>query len=340
MRLAPRVGRAVLARALESNGASFLGASILSSAYGVIGRRGVCRPLDVPANVRVIGVGGSTLGGSGKTPIAMAIARTLAERGARVALVGHAYRARPGFARVVTTYDDVHEVGDEALLAARELAHLGVEVIVGRTRQDAVSFASRRAYWLVLDGMLQSRPHRLTRSVLTLDARAPWGSGRFPPLGDLRAPCDALLVAADLVGLVRDERDTERIPFEAHGKRAFEISTYTDRVTDPGGRVIALTEIAATRLGLLVALARPQRIEACLERRGIRPVVTLALADHERPTGFDIDRALSATPPVDAWVTTAKCATKLPRAIRGAPVWALDYRIELPYSLISAVLNE
>jgi tetraacyldisaccharide 4'-kinase len=340
MRLAPRGVRAVLARALESNGASFFGAAILSSAYGAIGRRTVCRPLDFPASVRVIGVGGSTLGGSGKTPIAIAIARALAERGERVVLVGHAYRARPGFDRVVSTSDHVREVGDEALLAARALAPIGVEVIVSTTRREAVSFASRRARWLVLDGMLQSRPHRLTRAVLALDARAPWGSERFPPSGDLRAPRDALLDAADLVALVRDERDTEPIPIESHGKRVFEILTHADRVTDRGGRSVPLTEIAPTRLGLLVAVARPQRIEACLARRGIRPAVTLALADHERPTEFDIDRALSAAPQVDAWVTTAKCATKLPDAIRGAPVWALDYRVELSDSLISAVVNE
>src|SRR6476469_6825755 len=109
--------------------------SLLASAYGAISRRGVCRPLEIPEGARIIGVGGATLGGSGKTPVAIEIARSLAARGEHVALVGHAYRARPRFARVVEVSDDVREVGDEALLAARMLAPLGVEVIVSSTRQ-------------------------------------------------------------------------------------------------------------------------------------------------------------------------------------------------------------
>ena len=130
----------------------------------------------------MIGVGGATLGGSGKTPLALAVARALAERGESVAFVGHAYRARPRFARVVAISDDVREVGDEALLAARTLSPLGVEVIVASTRQAAVSFASRRARCLVVDGLLQTQPRRLARSVLVLDAQAPWGNARFPPV--------------------------------------------------------------------------------------------------------------------------------------------------------------
>ena len=43
---------------------------------------------------------------------------TRARAGARVALVGHAYRATPGRARVVAPDDALHEVGDEALVAA------------------------------------------------------------------------------------------------------------------------------------------------------------------------------------------------------------------------------
>ena len=59
------------------------------------------RPVRVPDGVRTVTVGGATLGGSGKTRIAIAIARALASRGERVVLVGHAYRARPVFARFV-----------------------------------------------------------------------------------------------------------------------------------------------------------------------------------------------------------------------------------------------
>src|SRR5271155_2411411 len=100
----------------------------LSLAWGEVSTRTLVRTLVVPGHVRVVAVGGATLGGSGKTPLAIACARELARQGARVAFVGHAYRARPGRARVVLPSDALDEVGDEALVAALELAGEGVAV--------------------------------------------------------------------------------------------------------------------------------------------------------------------------------------------------------------------
>src|SRR5512141_3039268 len=64
-------------------------------------RAAVARPLDIPSGVVTIGVGGSTLGGSYRTPVAIALAARLG-RSARVALVSHGYGARVRAPRVVT----------------------------------------------------------------------------------------------------------------------------------------------------------------------------------------------------------------------------------------------
>ena len=100
-----------------------------ATAWASVAGRTVVRRLDLPPRTRVITVGGATLGGSGKTPLAMACAAELAARGARVALVGHAYRANPRAARIVVPNDSLQEVGDEALLAARTLGPAGIGVI-------------------------------------------------------------------------------------------------------------------------------------------------------------------------------------------------------------------
>jgi len=337
MKVISAFSRASVARTLESHRAAWPGAGLLASAYGAFSRRGVCRPLEIPDATRVIGVGAATLGGSGKTPLALAVARALAERGESVAFVGHAYRARPRFARVVAISDDVRAVGDEALLAARTLSPLGIEVIVAATRQAAVSFAARRARCLVVDGLLQTQPQRLARSVLVLDAEAPWGNTRFPPAGDLRAPCDALLDAADLVAVVRDETSPASANLDAGDKRLFEVVTRVDQVRDGDGRAVALGELASRRAGLLVAVARPQRMADTLARRGIHLAATIAFGDHDQPSTAYLERAVSAASSVDLWLTTAKCATKLPHAIRGIPVFVLDHRLEVPDGLISAI---
>ena len=187
--------RASLARRLEEGAPGSRLAGLAAVAWGALARAE--RPLRIPAGVRLIGVGGAVLGGAGKTPVAIAVARALASRGEPVALIGHAYRAHPGRPRVVHAGDPVAVVGDDALAAARLLDGTSAAVIVAPRRQDAVDHAAALGHRvLVADGLLQAAPRRLAAALLVLDALAPWGAGACPPAGDLRALPAALLSAA------------------------------------------------------------------------------------------------------------------------------------------------
>ncbi len=314
--------RAFVGRRLERGLPASRLARFASSAWGVWSGRSVARPLRLPAGVRVIGVGGAVLGGAGKTPVAIALARALADRGEGPALVGHAYRASPGRARVVLPGDAVTVVGDDALAAARALAGVA-RVVVAPTRQAAVDLAAGLGHRVIIvDGLLQAAPDRLASAVLVLDALAPWGSGACPPAGDLRAPCEALLAAANLVGAVL-QGGAAADPSLPAG--VVPIPSRIGGAVAASGERIPLAALAGLRLGLLVAVARPERIVSALAREGIRPRMTVFLADHAgalSPGG-------GAGVEVEAWLTTARCATKLPEAIDGAPVLALDHRVDV-----------
>jgi len=301
----------------------------LALVWGRASASRVRRSLSIPRGVRVIGVGGATLGGSCKTPLAMALARALAERDERVAFIGHAYRAKPGSARIVGTADDIRDVGDEALLAARTLAPFGVEVVVGTTRQEAVDLASRRATSLVIDGVLQTRPEPLARSLLSLDFRRPWGNGRHPPAGDLRAPARALLAATDAVILAGDE-DTDTTA----------VRWGIDRAIAADGSEIPLSNLRGTSFGLLLAIARPERVTRALARRGLYPAARIELADHAVPSTAELERAAAKEQRVKVWLTTAKCAIKLPSAVVGSPVLVLDHRVDMPKTLVDWALSK
>jgi tetraacyldisaccharide 4'-kinase len=323
------IGLAPLSRWLESSGRRSPGLEMVASAWSAISASRVRRKLTLPHGSKVIGIGGTTLGGSYKTPFAIAVARALAERGERVALVGHAYRAKPGSARGVAPADEVRLVGDEALLAARILGPLGIDVVVADSRRAALDFAARRAEWLVADGLLQARPHRIARSMLVVDEISPWGSGRCPPAGDLRAPRPALLAATDALVVVADEvTSSSRAKSSIHG------------AIDPSGATVALSELGGAPFGLLLAIARPDRVVRSLARRGLRAAATIELADHAAPTLSELEQAASRTERVEAWLTTQKCAVKLPHRIGRAPILALDHRIELPKALVDWALSK
>jgi tetraacyldisaccharide 4'-kinase len=316
--------RGAVARRLERGVGRTAAERLASAAWEAWTDRSLARPLDIPTGVRVVGVGSAVLGGAGKTPVAIALVRALAARGERAALIGHAYRASPDVPRAVRSEDPVGLVGDDALAAAR-LLNGAADVVVAPTRQAAVDHAASRGHRvLVLDGPLQTAPERLDLAVLVLDAARPWGGGACPPVGDLRASRAALLRAADIVALV-DAGGEEQSGEAPHG--AVRIPTHVAGAVSADGEVSSLEAVSALRVGLLLAIARPERVVTGLARAGITPVASFRLADHGVPSAGILAEAARA--PVDAWLTTARCATKLPADIGGRPVLALDHRVEV-----------
>ena len=293
------------ARALETGLWDGFVSRALASALAPIATRGLVRPATVPPEIGLVCVGGATLGGSGKTRVAIACARELAARGTRVALVGHAYRAAPRSARVVSTDEALDDVGDEALVCARELAGAYVPVVIGPTRQAAIDHAvqlSPKPAAIVLDGPIAVRGRSRERSVslLSVDANRPWGSGRLPPAGDLRAPREVLL---------------------GHADHVVSVDAMPAAVRWPSGDRAPLAMLRTMSIGLFTAIARPDRLVRALAAAGVRPRELVSVADHGAPGGA---RALLRQARVDAWVATAKCALHLDGLSLGVPVGVLE----------------
>jgi len=278
-------------RTLERGGLrNAASAALLARGWGRLAR------VETPLTFRapVLCVGGATLGGSGKTPLAIACARFLAERGRRVVLVSHAYRASPPRApRRVDAADDATVVGDEAVECARALGPLA-DVLVAARRQDAVD-AAADADVVVLDGPLQLAPRRATLSLLAVDADEPWGSGACPPAGDLRARKAALLRAADRVVSVRG----------------------ASRGAFVRGELVPFEALRAARVGLATGIARPGRVLRLLERHGVKPELVVESADHA-PLSLPRARDL-------LWLLTPKDAAR--SSFDGG---VLEYHLDLP----------
>ncbi len=145
----------------------------------------------------VVSVGGLTVGGAGKTPVAARLAVLLAARGLRVVLASRGYRG--GSREAVTLVSDGEHLhaslaksGDESLVLASHAP--GIPVLIGRDRRvvghHAVSVFG--AEILVIDDGFQH--HRLTRDLdlVCVDGQAGFGNGRVLPAGPLREPLSSL----------------------------------------------------------------------------------------------------------------------------------------------------
>jgi tetraacyldisaccharide 4'-kinase len=298
--------------------------------WGGLLDRWVVRRLAAPPGAFVVAVGGSTLGGSGKTPLAIACAAELARAGARCVLVGHAYRAAPRRARFVQPGDRLDEVGDEALVAARALEPLGARVVVAPSRGEAMALSAREADVLVLDGIAQLSPARATLALLSVDAAEPWGRSRaLPPFGVLRAPVANLVAACDAIvpmALADDHPGLERS--DGLGRPMWPSGVESRGAWDDRGVLLTWEAIRSLRVGLLVALGRPERLVRALARRGVFPRAIVRGRDHGPLALRDAARRSQAHG-IDVWLATPKCALHADPALPGLAVAVLEHSVLL-----------
>ena len=146
----------------------------------------------------IVVVGNLSAGGTGKTPLVIAIAKLLARRGLRVGVVCRGYRGSASrWPRQVRSDSDPNRVGDEAVLLARRT---GGPVAAGPNRIAAARILFRRAKCDVIlsdDGLQHLRLARDVE-IVVVDGVRRHGNGRCMPAGPLREPLGRL-ASVDLV---------------------------------------------------------------------------------------------------------------------------------------------
>lgn len=142
----------------------------------------------------VVSVGNLHWGGSGKTPLAAAIAAHLRDRGCAVCILSRGYKGQGEGVRVVSTGEGPLlgplVAGDEPVLLAGALP--GVSVVVGPERYQAGLQALRRLPappdLFLLDDGFSHLALRRDLDLVAFPAADPFGGGRLPPSGRLREP--------------------------------------------------------------------------------------------------------------------------------------------------------
>jgi tetraacyldisaccharide 4'-kinase len=248
---------------------------LLVSLRRVLYRSGILRSHRVP--VPVIVVGNLTVGGTGKTPIALWLSRQLQLRGHRVGIVMRGYGARhSGAPRVVTAADDAAEVGDEALLHARSGPQV---VVIGADRVAAARLAVEQGARIVVcdDGLQHLRLAR-DYEVAVVDAARVFGNGLLLPAGPLREPASRI-ETVDAVVLTHRGGSMQsplrpRRPFVADAR-----FRSGPAVNIRSGERRDLATFRAARVHAVAGIGNPQAFFAALSEAGIT-AEGHALADH------------------------------------------------------------
>jgi tetraacyldisaccharide 4'-kinase len=309
-------------RALSAVYAAAVGARVGLYRRGLLRARHPGRP--------VIVVGNLITGGSGKTPLTIAVVERLRAEGFAPGVASRGYgREQAGEARWVDAHTDPTLGGDEPVLIAR---HTGAPVRVDRDRAAAAQALTEAGCdAIVCDDGLQH--YRLARDVEieVIDGRRRYGNGRALPAGPMREPaargarCDFRVLN---LGAGGGEPGVDEPRF---GEWPMRLGS-GDALALRGARSQPLSAFAGQRVHAVAGIGDPERFFATLRAAGIA-VVPHAFPDHHRYTAQDL--AFGNDLPV---LMTEKDAVKC-AALADDRTWSVPVRAELPEAFWVALLD-
>jgi tetraacyldisaccharide 4'-kinase len=285
----------------------------------------------------VISVGNITVGGTGKTPLVMALAKELKRRGVSIVILSRGYKGRKASGPLVTDGHSIflspEESGDEPFLMAKTLK--GVPIFIGKDRFINGQIALRRfgAHGLILDdGYQHLRLHR-DLNILLIDSQIGFGNHHLLPRGILREPLTHLH-RADLFLLTKVEHIKTSQPLETmlhqfHPTSQIFHSHYEPLgMIGPEGEWEELCSFKGKKIVVLSGIAHPSSFSSLLKKCGMEIVKEVIFPDHHHYTTDDLAFIEERGKGSDWIVTTEKDMVKLKKLdIDHLPIRAL--RIEL-----------
>lgn len=274
--------------------------------YAAATARRIANTTPARAPAPVICVGNITVGGTGKTPIALALLEMAVQLGRTPAGLSRGWKGKLATpARVDPAIHTAVDVGDEPLLLARR-----APTFIDPDRiQGAHMAVDEGADLIVMDDGHQNPNLEKSLSLVVVDAVAGWGANKVVPAGPLREPVKAGLARADAV-IVMTPGPAIQPDYRALQLDTLEIPVLTAWL-EPGGAVPDGPLLAFAGIG------RPQKFFDALKASGATLADAVSFPDHHAFSRADIERLRDLAEDHSATlITTEKDWVRLPGDIQ------------------------
>jgi len=285
----------------------------------------------------VISVGNLTVGGTGKTPLVMALVKELAKRGIRTAILTRGYKGKKTSGHIASDGQSIflspEESGDEPYLMSKTLK--GTPVVIGKNRFLA---GGRALHQFDVDGLLLDDGYQHLQlhrdlNILLIDSNIGFGDRHLLPRGILRESLEQLR-RASLILLTQVDHPEAPRPLEEELRKLhpslpiFHSHYESLGLIGPKEEREDLHALQGKNVLALSGIANPDSFSSLLKKCGMQVIREKVLPDHHHYTQEDIRSIEKEGERVDWIVTTEKDMVKLSRfTIDRLPIRAL--RIEM-----------
>ncbi len=266
---------------------------------------------------KVISIGNITVGGTGKTPVTLALIDLVKSKNFTCGVVSRGYkRGKKGIHPVVTGGSAAQDFGDEPVLI--KTLHPEVPVFVGEKRVKTAQklLDSEAVDFIFCDDAFQHRAIKRDLNLLLLDSTEPMKSYRVMPVGRGRESLLPALKRVDYFVLTKtnlctvDELKDLICWVKGNSEKPVLLAAYEFKGfrNVKGELVLQLKDSAY----LVTGVAKPWTVEMTIDGH-VKTVKHKTFADHHRYTHLEVETILDEASHLQArWiVTTAKDATKL-----------------------------
>jgi len=275
------------------------------------------------AIVPVIVVGNLTVGGTGKTPLVIALANYLIAHGQRPGIVSRGYGSQiKYYPHQVQTQDSSVQVGDEPCLLFKQL-NCPIVIDPNRARATAWLLSQHDCDIIISDDGLQHRALMRDIEIVVIDGVEKFGNQALLPAGPMREPI-ANLSNADLIVVKNGQGRVQGYKMVLQPTELYQIHDH--QIKKP------LTDLKDRTVHLVTGIGEPNQLITSIAPF-CKELIPHVFADHHL---FNIKDFTDLT---DAFIVmTEKDAIKC-QALPLSNIWVIKANIQLPKSFFTSLMH-
>ncbi|HEY9773326.1 MAG TPA: tetraacyldisaccharide 4'-kinase [Planktothrix sp.] len=267
--------------------------------------------------VPVVSVGNLTVGGTGKTPITIDLARRMIDAGHKVAILSRGYKRKSTEPIVIVSAGtgakaSCEDAGDEPYLIARAVPDAVVVVGADRVASGELAINELGAQILLLDDGFQHVRLRRNIDLVLLDYEEDLDRARLLPAGRLREPASALGRASSII--------VSKVPVGCDAARMGRIREVVQKYNRDADITFCQFKpkcdinLQATRVIAFSGIARPQAFIDSVSKLGATVADEISFSDHHWYAEKDLQQINASALQAKAQfiVTTEKDLVRIP----------------------------